>query len=286
MEILKNNKMTEELNLGELFSNFIRFISRNIKLLVVFMLISLIGVVSYQKLKSPYYVTKAICMSGISEYERQDQIDDLSQRTAIDLINHLQINIDNEDYSALSLSLGIDEKITSTIKRIEAEQLYQQDLNEKFYALNKFEILLITYDKNFNNSIKAGLLYYFENNQYISHYYKSYKKSSEILVNDINDEIKILNQIRVKTNNSSIAIGSPNTISGENRKLSNEIIALSHLREEIKVNSELLAPLTFVQDFAEVNKREDDILVLGVLSIVLSFIFGLFVALIKEVKTI
>jgi len=250
------------------------------------MLIAVISVVAYQKLKTPYYETKAICMSGISEYERQEQIDDLSQRTAIDLINHLQINIDNEDYSALALSLGLDEKITSTIKSIEAEQLYQQDLNEKFYALNKFEISLVSFDNTFNESIKAGLLYYFKNNEYISHYYKLYKQSSETLINDINDEIKILNQIRVKATNSSIALGSPNTISGSNRKLSNEIIALSHIREEIKVNYELLKPLSFVQNFADVNKKEDDILSLVILSIVISFILGLFVAFIKEIKTI
>ena len=278
--------MTEELNLSELFSNFVKFISRNSKLLLVFMGVGVISVVGYQKFKTPYYETKAICMSGISEYERQEQIEDLSQRTAIDLINYLQINVDNKDYSALALLLGIDVKVASTIKKIEAEQLYQQDMNEKFYALNKFEILLTTYDKDENKSIKSGLIYYFENNDYIFQYYKSYKQSSITLINDINDEIKVLNQIRVETKVNSFALGSPNTISGDDRRLSNEIIALSHMREEIKTNSELLKPLSFVQNFAKVNQKEDDILIFGILVALLSFIFGLFVALIKEVKTI
>ena len=278
--------MTEELNLSELFSNFVKFISRNSKLLLVFMGVGIVSVVVYQKFKTPYYETKAICMSGISEYERQEQIEDLSQRTAIDLINYLQINVDNKDYSALALLLGIDVKVASTIKKIDAEQLYQQDMNEKFYALNKFEILLTTYDKDENKSIKSGLIYYFENNDYISQYYKSYKQSSRTLINDINDEIKVLNKIRVETKANSFALGSPNTISGDDRRLSNEIIALSHMREEIKTNSELLKPLSFVQNFAKVNKKEDDILIFGILVALLSFIFGLFVALIKEVKTI
>lgn len=278
--------MTEELNLSELFSNFVKFISRNSKLLLVFMGVGVISVVGYQKFKTPYYETKAICMSGISEYERQEQIEDLSQRTAIDLINYLQINVDNKDYSALALLLGIDVKVASTIKKIDAEQLYQQDMNENFYALNKFEILLTTYDKDENKSIKSGLIYYFENNDYISQYYKSYKQSSITLINDINDEIKVLNKIRVETKANSFALGSPNTISGDDRRLSNEIIALSHMREEIKTNSELLKPLSFVQNFAKVNKKEDDILIFGILVALLSFIFGLFVALIKEVKTI
>ena len=103
--------MTEELNLSELFSNFVKFISRNRKLLLVFMGVGIISVVGYQKFKAPYYETKAICMSGISEYERQEQVEDLSQRAAIDLINHLQINIENGDYSALTTLLGVDSNI-------------------------------------------------------------------------------------------------------------------------------------------------------------------------------
>ena len=278
--------MTDELNLSELFSNLVKFISRNIKLLSIFMFVGLISVIGYQKLKTPFYFTKAICMSGISEYERQEQVEDLSQRTAIDLINHLQINIENRDYSSLAYSLGIDIKFASSIKEIAAEQLYQQDMNEKYVALNKFEISLTTYDNGQNDMIKSGLLYYFENNKYVSNYYKSYIKSSKSLINEINDEIKALNQIRFEANMNSFTLGSQNTISGTNRRLGNEIIALSLMREEIKTNSELLIPLTFVQNFANVSQKENDILTLGILAIVLSFIFGLFVALVKEVKTI
>ena len=278
--------MTDELNLSELFSNLVKFISRNILLLSIFMFVSLISVIGYQKLKTPFYFTKAICMSGISEYERQEQVEDLSQRTAIDLINHLQINIENRDYSSLASSLGIDIKFASSIKEIAAEQLYQQDMNEKYIALNKFEISLTTYDNGQNDMIKSGLLYYFENNKYVSNYYKSYIKSSKSLINEINDEIKALNQIRFEANMNSFTLGSQNTISGTNRRLGNEIIALSLMREEIKTNSELLIPLTFVQNFANVSQKENDILTLGILAIVLSFVFGLFVALVKEVKTI
>jgi hypothetical protein len=277
--------MTEELNLSELFSNLVKFISRNSKLLTVIVGIGVVGVVAYQKLKTPYYETKAICTSGISEYESQEQVEDLSQRTAIDLINYLQINIENEDYSALATLLGIDENIASTLKKIEAEQLYQQDMNEKFYALNKFEILLITYDNEEIESIKSGLIHYFENNQYILHYFSAYKQSCKNLIIDINEEVKALNQMRLENSNSSLALGSSSNISGKNRRLSNEIITLSHMREEIIINSKLLKPLSFVQDFAKVNQKEDDVLGLVILGAFLSFIFGLFVALVREVKT-
>ena len=41
----------------------------------------------------------------------------------------------------------------------------------------------------------------------------------------------------------------------------------------------------FVQDFANVNKKEDDILIWAILGSFLGFVLGLFIALIKEVIT-
>jgi hypothetical protein len=279
--------MTEELNLSELFSNLVRFISRNSKLLIIFTGIGVICVVGYQKLKTPYYQTKAICMSGISEYERQEQVEDLSQRTAIDLINHLQINIENEDYSALAISLGVDVDMASTLKNIEAEQLYQQDLNEKFYALNKFEILLSTFDNTSIVRLQEGLIYYFSNNTFIKQYHSSYLASNTKIINDINLEIEVLKDMRIEGAKNNLDVSSVNIVNGQNGKvISNQIVVLSQIREDLKTKQALLKPLVFVQSFAKVNQKEDDVLILGVLGAVLSFILGLFVALVKEVKIV
>jgi len=276
--------MTEELNLSELFSNFVNFVARNSRILIMIVLITVIGVVAFQKLKPTVYETKAICMSGVAEYERQEQIEDLSQRTAIDLVNFLKINIDNEDYQQLSELLGVDLEIAKTVKGIEAEQLYQQDMDEKFYALNKFEVTLILSDNSSIENVQNGLIYYFNNNKFIMSYYEEYIKSCNNLINDINSEIESLASFREQSN-SQLSLGLTNTLAGKNKSLSNEIIALSHVREDIIINKKLLKPFVFVQDFAKVEQKEDDVLLWGLLGAVLSFILGLFIALIKEVKT-
>tara|TARA_B110000858_G_scaffold18247_1_gene18426 strand:+ start:492 stop:1331 length:840 start_codon:yes stop_codon:yes gene_type:complete len=277
--------MTEELNLSELFSNFVKFISRNRKLLLVFIGVGIISVVGYQKFKSPYYETKAICMSGISEYERQEQVEDLSQRAAIDLINHLQINIENGDYSALTTLLGVDSNIAATIKKIEAEQLSQEDMNEKFYALNKFEISLTVRDNLKINDIQSGLIYYFTNNEFVKSYYERYLQSCDNIIEDVQDEMLLLANIRKEGAKNNLDISSVNVISdAEGNSVFSQMVALSQLREEIKTKQALLKPLVFVRNFANVNQKEDDILIWALLGAVLSFVFGLFVALIREVK--
>ena len=277
--------MTEELNLSELFSNFVKFNSRNKKFILIFMAIGVLSVILFQKFKTPYYETKAICMSGISEYERQEQIEDLSQRTAIDLINHLQINIENKDFNQLSKVLGIDSKTARTIKKIEAEQLYQQDMDEKFYALNKFEILLILYDNTKLSDIQNGLIYYFENNDFVRNYHEKYLESNVNLISNIENEIQLLGNIRIEGAKNNLDVSSVNIISGkEGKELSNQIVSLSHLREEIKMNQALLKPLVYVQKFANVDQKEDDILVWSLLAGIICYFIGLLVALIKEVK--
>ena len=277
--------MTEELNLNELFSNFVKFNSRNKKFILIFMAIGVLSVILFQKFKTPYYETKAICMSGISEYERQEQIEDLSQRTAIDLINHLQINIENKDFNQISKVLGIDSKTARTIKKIEAEQLYQQNMDEKFYALNKFEILLIVYDNTKLSDIQNGLIHYFETNDFVRNYHEKYLESNVNLISNIENEIQLLGNIRIEGAKNNLDVSSVNIISGkEGKELSNQIVSLSHLREEIKMNQALLKPLVYVQKFANVEQKEDDILVWSLLAGLICYFIGLLVALIKEVK--
>jgi len=280
--------MTEELNLKEGFAKFVNFISRNNKLIFSIVLVGVIFVISFQKLKKPYYETKAICKSGISEYERVEYEEDWLQRTAIDVINHLEINVENRDYSELSLLLGIDLSIAEKIKKIEAEQLYQKDMNEEFFSLNKFEVMLKVFDNEVIAEIQDGLSYYFNNNPYISECHREFIVSKEQVIEDINNEMKLLEEIRRNGITDQHNINSSlKVINGyEKTTIDNQTTILSEYREKIRTQITTSKPFSFVRGFAKVNKKEDDILIWGLLGGFISFLIGLLVALIKEVKKI
>jgi hypothetical protein len=278
--------MTEELNVKESFSNFVSFNRRNKKPLLIFIIIGVLSVILFQNFKTPYYETKAICMSGISEYERVKYEEEWLQRTAIDLINYLEINIENKDYRELSSLLGIELEIAEKIKRVEAEQLYQKDMNEEFFSLNKFEIMLTVFDNKVIEDVQDGLLYYFNENKYVSDYYNKFNESCDNIIDDINHEMNLLEKIRLEGAKNSLDISSRSVsiISGkEVKNISNQIVSLSDFREEIKMKKYLYKPLTYVQEFANVDKKEDDVLVWGILVGFISFIIGLVFSLIKEV---
>jgi len=275
--------MTEELNLKQLFTDFVNFISRNKKTLLAFIMLGVFSVIIFQNLKPSYYDTQAICMSGIAEYERIEQLEELSQRTAVDLINYLQINISNKDHDQLALLLDISAQTASNIKSVEAEQLYQQDMNEKFYALNKFEVRLSVFDNNIINDIQKGLIYYFNNNNFIKDYHEMYLNSSNSLVSEIKDEMNVLSNMRLEGAKNNLDLSSVNIISGKDENtISNQIISLAQLKEEIKTNQMLLNPLVFVQDFAKTNKTERDLLIWSLLSGFISLLFGILFAYIRE----
>tara|TARA_B110000261_G_scaffold111707_1_gene124824 strand:+ start:128 stop:961 length:834 start_codon:yes stop_codon:yes gene_type:complete len=277
--------MNEEINLKQTFTDFVNFISRNKNILFGFIFFGVISVIIYQNIKPSYFETQAICMSGIAEYERIEQLEELSQRTAVDLINHLQINISNKDYSEISslLNLTLDE--SKSIKTIEAEQLYQQDMNEKFYALNKFEVRLSVFDNNAIESVQSGLINYFNNNGFIKDYHNQYLESNESLIDDIKSEMIVLSTMRMNASSNSLDLSSVNIISGKDDKtISNQIISLAQLKEEIRTNQLLLTPLVFVTDFAKTNKTERDLLIWSILGGFISLLFGLLFSFVRELK--
>ena len=114
------------------FSEFVHFNKRNKNLIFVFILLGIISVILFQNLKPAYYETKAICMSGISEYERLEQLEELSQRTAVDLINYLQINVSNKDYGQLVKYCSLDAGNLLGLSNEEVGQELQYQLLQEY----------------------------------------------------------------------------------------------------------------------------------------------------------
>ena len=268
--------MSEELNLSKLFSNFIRFVVRNIVLLLSFVGISCLLLVLYLTLiRSPEYSSVAICTSNITEFESKVEF----QRPAVDLINHLQFFIDRKDFNALGDLLGIEPKVASNFISIEAMQLHQLDLNEDYMTLGKFNINIIVRSNKFYNEIEDGFLYYFNNNKFLIDLSSLYFDGRRRLHNDV---LKEINDLQAQRGFKKLGDFINTEVTGSNAV--NEIFYLSSMRERInlEMSYELLS---YVQPFSRISKPNNDLLSWIILCAILSFIFGLFVALIKEVKT-
>ena len=157
--------MNKEVSIEQILSDVVMFFDRNKKFILSITFIAIVSVFLFQKLKPSYYETSAIVTSGISAYERiPEQEDILNQRTAVNLINNLQLDIKKEDYQSIAIKLNISSEIAKMVKFIEAEQLLRQDKDEKFHNTPKFQINLLIRNSDNIIDIQNGLSFYFNSN--------------------------------------------------------------------------------------------------------------------------
>ena len=281
--------MNEELSLRQLFKELILFFINFRTVIVSITLIVLFAGFLYTNFEEKSYELSAIATSGISEFERipVDRGIYLNQRTAINLINQLNTDIYNNDLSLLAKKLNIEKDLLVDLKKIEAIEIMREEQLDKKrkIATQKFEIKIFTTSNKIITSIEDGLLYYFNNLTYVNDCYNLYKITIQNEINEINNEVQQLRQIRAVENlsfdNSSINLYSrkkPN-------ESSNEIIDLIQLRTLKETNLALLKPLNFVQSFSLPQKetKRDLPLFLLIVSII-SFIFSVIVSIFMNVS--
>ena len=276
--------MNKELSLEKLFSDIILFFIRNKFLIMSVTIFGIVSVILFQKLKPAYFSTTSIATSGVAAYERFEDDDILNQRTAINMINNLQLDVRKEDYNALSSKLDISEDQASMIKFIEAEQIFREDQDEKKHNTPKFSIHLLVRNKSSILIIQEGLLTYFNTNKYISDYKMIFNTTNSQIISSIDKEIDELRALRYKEN-STIDLSTNTILSSRNQMdIQNQIVDLTHKKSVIISNDNMFLPLTFVDDFTLTTIEEREVFVWGTAIGFLSFIISIIISIVREVK--
>ena len=276
--------MNKEISLEQIISDVVMFFDRNKKLIISFTLIAVLAVFLFQKLKPAFYETSAIATSGISAYERIPEDEDvLNQRTAINLINNLQLDVDKQDYKSIAVKLNVTNEIAASVKFIEAEQLLRQDKDEKFHNTPKFQINLLIRNSEYILDIQNGLKYYFDENNYVKRYKSEFKSSNSMLITHIDDEISELKSLRQKEN-INMNMSSFRVLSrAEDNEIQNQIIDLANLKNLINTQN-LISSLDYVKGFTKTDVAERKVVVWGSAIGFIAFIISIIIAIIREVK--
>ena len=276
--------MNKEISLEQIISDVVMFFDRNKKLIISFTFIAVFAVFLFQKLKPAFYETSAIATSGISAYERIPEDEDvLNQRTAINLINNLQLDVDKQDYKSIAVKLNVTSEIAASVKFIEAEQLLRQDKDEKFHNTPKFQINLLIRNFEYILDIQNGLKYYFDENNYVKRYKSEFNTSNDMMITQIDDEISELKSLRQKEN-INMNMSSFRVLSrAEDNEIQNQIIDLANLKNLIKTQN-LISSLDYVKDFTKTEVAERKVVVWGSAIGFIAFIISIIIAIIIEVK--
>jgi len=277
--------MKEELSLREIINEVIIFFINFKTLIIAITLVGTLGVIVFQKIRPAYYNTTSIATSGISAFERiEDEKKVLNQRTAINIINTLHLDVQKEDFIVIAEKLNISKEIAASIKEITATQIFRKDQDGKDFNTPKFEILLSVKDNEIIKNVEEGLLHYFKTNQYINSYYDYFKLTNENEIIAINSEIESLQKFRLEKGSnidmSSFNVNSKNGLT----EVQNQIIKLNQLKSISATNQMLLKPLSFVKGFTISQTPERGVLILGSLAFFISFIIAIVVAVFVNVR--
>ena len=274
--------MTEELSLREIINLVILFFIKFKLLIISITFIGFLSMIIFEKNKPEYFSTIAIATSGISEFERiYDSKEEMNQRTAINLINNLQLDILKEDFILVSEKLNILVDEASLIKSIIAAQIINLDQDGKEHNTPKFSIELTVKDNEIISTVQKGLIYFFNTNKYISRYHNKYKETSQIEVESISKEVVELKRLRGLVN-SDLDMSTMSIYSNKKVDLSqNQIIELIQHRTANLTNQLLLEPLSFVQGFSKSRVPHTDMLFLSFVTILISFLIAIIIAIVN-----
>jgi len=267
--------MKEELNLGELFDRFIRFIRRNLTFLLVFIVlcISIASAVFFLKPKT--YKSQAICSSYIAQFEYNNE----GQRSAVDAINFLNTFLDNNDYLGFSEVLDIPIEDAYEFKSMQAETKYKINMDEKLVEINKFEINLEVFSPSKIIVLEDALLNYFNNNDYFQFIKKKYRTGKKLFLSTAIQEMADFRNNRLNRLHQEIGVST------EVQADQNQVLNIARNIESASYIIDVADSFIYIEKFSKPQKRSESFAYWLGMSFLISLLFGLTVVRIKEVKS-
>ena len=176
--------------------------------------------------------------------------------------------------------------VASTIKLIEAEQLYELDLENRRQKLSQFLIKIRVSENTSIPLVQKGIFDYFTKNAYTNKNYTLFKEQMPSLVLHLEQEIKDLKQYRKELKGkANLGMSSISIANNRSEVMQNQIVQLYEKKQNLERDLQLLAPLSYVSEFPIYENPNNRMLVRMLALAILFFLMGFFYAIIVEVKT-
>ena len=280
------------MDIFNLFKSLLNFFKRQWKFISTFFIIGLLLGLVYDFVKTPYYESTAIATSGLSYFEgiiNPYELDYpiIDQKVAIDMVNAVGNVVESSEYEILANILQISSELAHTIKYIEAEQLYELDLENRRQKLSQFQIIIRVTDNQSIPLVSNGLYDYFNKNAYSNKNYTLFKKQSPELITYLDQEIDDLKSYRDDIKNKSdLELSSISIANDKSELLQNQIIQLYEKKQSIERDLELLKPLSFVSSFPVYENPKSRTLFRTSIMSLGFLIIGFIIALFRDVNAI
>tara|TARA_B110000908_G_scaffold80043_1_gene95886 strand:+ start:486 stop:1337 length:852 start_codon:yes stop_codon:yes gene_type:complete len=275
-----------------LLSSFFNFIKRQWKFVLLFLSFGILLGVIYDSLKTPYYESTSTATSGLSFFEGIIDPSELDypiidQKIAIDMVNSLGEIVKNKEYEILSKKLSISIESAYTIKFIEAEQLYELDLENRRQKLSQFKILIRVTNNETIRELNQAFISYFNKNGYSNKNFVLFQKQSPELITYLEEEIIDLKSYRYDMKNKSeVELSTISIANDKSEILQNQIIQLYQKKQSLERDLELLKPFSFVSNFPVYKQTKSRTIFRISILAGLFFFLGLVIAFFRDLNNI
>lgn len=270
------------------------YIIRQWKFLISFLVAGILLGYTYNIVKTPYYESSAIATSGLSFFEgivnpAELKYPVIDQKIAIDIVNALGEVVKNKEYQIVSDLLNIPEDIAKTILFVEAEQMYELDLENRRQKLSQFQIVLKSYSHSSIPIFQKGLVNYFEQNSYALKNYVLFQQQVPAMIDHVEQEIFALQDYREEgktknaLENSSISIANN---SNRTETVQNQIVQLFKHKQSLERHTMLFKPISFVTDFPEYRYPESRAIFRMVMFTLFFLTIGFLLSIFREIKRV
>jgi hypothetical protein len=278
------------MELSALLKSVYYFIQRQWVFITVFFVIGILLGITYDTLKKPYFETSAITTSGLSYFEgivdpAELEYPIIDQKIAVDMVNALGDIIKSNEHELFASVVNIPIEVAQTVRWIEAEQLYELDLENRRQKQSQFKITMRVLDNQSIKVVQEGLVSYFNKNLYSNKNYSLFLKQTPELITYLEQEVVDVKQYRAHIKEkSNVEMSSVSIANDDSELMQNEVVQLFERKQDLERDLELLKPISFVSNFPVYKKPKNRQTVRLALFAISFFFLGFVLAVFREVK--
>jgi len=236
---MTEEKRNDEIDLVEVFTNIYLFFKKHFWFLFGAVIVGALLGYSTKFFTQKFYESSMLIESEI-----------LSDEILMEYINNIQTLFDDGNYILLQNKMEIDSTELIEIKSIEANYLYNE---EKKTRLDYLSVRIITNNNKILKKIDQGILNFINKEKYFQNEIEIFRKNTQNLIQNINQEIKKIEQIQANFIDPKNRPGEIK-IYYQEKSLQEELLLLTKEKQKLEKAIQFATPFRVIKDFTIYQK--------------------------------
>jgi len=266
---MTEKKRNDEIDLVEVFTNIYLFFKKHFWFLFGAVIVGALLGYSTKFFTQKFYESSMLIESEI-----------LSDEILMEYINNIQTLFDDGNYILLQNKMEIDSTELIEIKSIEANYLYNE---EKKTRLDYLSVRIITNNNKILKKIDQGILNFINKEKYFQNEIEIFRKNTQNLIQNINQEIKKIEQIQANFIDPKNRPGEIK-IYYQEKSLQEELLLLTKEKQKLEKAIQFATPFRVIKDFTIYQKPKTKATTYTLAGVLIFGFIAFFILIIRNIN--